>query len=501
MRGNRKVNLEMVNSHFNLPKSIHFLYADSHDLEKLYSLCKEFSKEIWKSYEHEVYLKETFSELRRTINRFFTSIENYSVTISRHLKDVLNLLKSLKSGYPIIFENYCIPLAASLKKIQEDYGEINFLQNSIREKIATQINGNTYILTRFQNGIDHILINGYEVPVLRANDFINKNIFADNIIFIGSPYNFEEKFSTLFFAKTIYFINYKMFENQLRVKSNFNNLGINATYNSIYENVSINKGLLGEKMEFGIDIITEVLDEDEVLKDYRMNNKVINEIDKIETRVIFLANKCYIFVPVLSKIRKLDKVTGEFFSAELKSIENDDLLLFRNNSSVDLIVEVANVIMGEKASIYRKYQNIWKKTLRGYIKKYGAKKFALYLRNRGIPTANEVNLRNWISPENIAPNHLVELLTIFQYSPERIEKIVISTKKIKSAHLRAGIYISKKLLEELNEDLLEGLEDEGYVTFSSELFKGASFNIEIVKNISEKVMVIDRKDVLKIFRG
>lgn len=491
----------MVNCHFSKSKNIRFLYADSYELEKLYTLCQEFSKEIGRGYEHEVYLKEVFSEFRRIINRFFTSIENYEVIVSNHLKDILNLLKSLKSGYPNIFQDYCIPIATTLKEIQDSYGDDNFIKEAIKVKIIEEINENTYILTRYHTNLKSISFNDYEVPVIRANDFIKKNVFADNIIFIGSPYNFDEKFSTIFFAHNSYFINYRMFENQLKPNSNFTNLIEGATYNSIYENVNVHKGLVGHRLEVDLGRITEILDENEVSKSYELSNKEINELDKIETRIIFLANKCYVFVPVLSKLRKLDKNTGELISVELKSLENDDLLLFRNNSSVDLIVEVANVLLGEKASVYRKYQNIWKKTLKGYIKKYGAKKFGQYLRNKGISTANEVNLRNWISPENIAPKNLRELLTIFKYNEERIQKIIVSTKRIKSAHISAGTHISKKLLEELNENLLEDVEEEGYVTFTSELFKGASFNIEIAKKISEKIMIVDRKDVLKIFRG
>ncbi|WP_394190134.1 hypothetical protein [Paenisporosarcina quisquiliarum] len=501
MAGNRKTHLELINSHFKKPKNVQFIQVENAEISTLYTLSKEFSNEIKRHYEFEDQLKETFTEFKKIINRFFTSLDIYSNIFDEYLNEIFNLLQNIQSRYPDLFKQYCIPIAKILKTIQTEYGESNFLKNSISEKLQNIVTKKTYILTKFLSNTPFIVLNDIEVPIIKANEFIKLGIVADNVIYIGSPFNYDKKYSSLFFSKNTYFLTYNIFNNQIQKTRNFPQLSVSDTITTIYDNIQFSDGHKGAIFEVELGDIADDFNEEEIIKHYENNATSIKEADRVECKLILLENRCYSFIPNSYKIRRLEPNSLKLDSVEIKQIELGNLLLFRNHSSVDLIIDIADTILDVKATRCRTNQRIWRKRLTKQINRHGIKELAQLLNSQGISTASEQNIRNWIEPERIAPNCLPELLKFLEFTEKEIRSIIYSTELIRSAHLKAGRFITTQLLESIKLELINDIEEQGFATFSADTLVGASFNIEVVKQINEKTIVVDRKDILKIWRA
>lgn len=489
----------MINSHFKADKNIKFLHVKSNEISNLYSLCKQFSKEIHTNHSHEEFLISNFSDFRKKIHRFFTSIENYEVLLNTNLKDMLMSLVVLKPGFPQLFDKYCKPIVAQLKELKGNYSNRNFLKEAIVKELYSSLSQDTYIITRFANSKEAVTLGSYDVLLYKCSEFIRKAHSAKNLIFIGSPTQLDLKYSTLFFAENTYFVTYDFFDNQIKKSSLFNNLPEEGIVSTIYEGINIEKGHNGGVFEAEVGSISNQLEKEEIVQRYINRTNQIKEADQLECKLLILANNCYIFVPHSTKLRKIDKDELEMNLVKVSEIKRNDYLLFRNNSSIDLVMDVANKILGDKAPEYRAYQNQWKSKLKRYINKYGIERLSSNLKKQGIEKANEINLRNWIIPERIEPTQFEQLLRVMKFDEPILQKIVGVTKEIRTAHLKAGNKISKQLLKELNFDRLNEVDEQGYVTFTSNLFEGASFSIETIVEIHDDSIVIDKKDALKVW--
>lgn len=499
--GNRKVNLELVNAHFNEEKKIFFLSVNNEKFKNLYSLIKDFSKEIRTYYEHEEDLINNFNEFRLILNRFFNTIEPYEIVFDNYLQYIFKLFSEIKIGYPNLYEIYGEPILKIIKKIYEENKEINFIIDALEKKYydSIELTLNTYIITRFKPTTEVITINDTHLKVYKASEFIKLNIFADNLIFIGSPSTFDEKFSSLFFSKNTYFITYDIFDNRITRRKNFKILKQKDTINNIYSGVHIARGFKGGNFTNDLGIIEKEFDSNKIIKKFKEQSESLHELDKVEAKLVVLPNKCYTFVPIHSKLRVLDKDTLDLNLIELDNLEIGDWVLFRNNSNTDLIIDVANNILGDSAEKHRSRQKHWKNRLKKLVLKYGMTKVIAYLREKGIETANAQNIRNWLSEESIGTNNHEMLLEALKYSKNEIRNIMNSTEIIRSAHLRAGKEVSKQILEEIKPDIIDEIEENGYATFSSELFHGASFNIEVIQGIDKDTLFIDQSKILKIW--
>lgn len=500
--GNRKVNLKLVNAHFNEKKKIIFLSVENDEIRNLYSLCREFSKEIRTYHEHEEDLINNFNEFRSILGRFFNTIEPYQVVFENYLQAVFRLFKEIQIGYPNLYEIYGKPILRNIKKIYEENSQTNFIVEALEKQYSDSIvlTQNTYIITRFKPTIEYISVNNLHLKVIKASDLIKLNLFADNLIFIGSPSTFDGKFSSIFFGKNSYFISYDIFDNQITRRKNFNILKRNDTINNIYSNIHIERGFKGSNFNADLGSIEDEFDTNKIIQKYKEQSASLHEIEKIEAKLIILPNKCYTFVPTQSKLRRLDKDTLELSSIELSNLEIGDWVLFRNNSNTDLIIDVADKIMGDYAERHRKHQKHWKNRLEVNVKNMGMSRMINYLQRNNIQTANAQNIRNWISEESIGTSDHEKLLTALKYSEDQIRIIVKSTDEIRSAHLRAGKEVSKQILAEIDTNIIDEIEESGYATFSSKLFDGASFNIEVIQAINDDTIFIDRNKIFKIWR-
>ncbi|MEH7522138.1 hypothetical protein V7149_02465, partial [Bacillus sp. JJ1503] len=105
------------------------------------------------------------------------------------------------------------------------------------------------------------------------------------------------------------------------------------------------------------------------------------------------------------------------------------------------------------------------------------------------------------SSQSIKPSCLKELLEAFKFDTQEKKEILNAANEIRSAHISAGHYISRRLMKELDENLETVIEENGYYSFESKAFEGAFFNIEEIKRISNETYFVPENETLKIIKG
>ena len=118
-----------------------------------------------------------------------------------------------------------------------------------------------------------------------------------------------------------------------------------------------------------------------------------------------------------------------------------------------------------------------------------------------LTVAKENNIKNWMSNHSIKPSCLNELLKAFNFDTQEITEILNAATEILSAHISAGHHISRSLMDELDKDLENVINENGFYTFESKKFEGAFFNIEEIKRISNETYFIPENETLKIIKG
>ncbi|GGG23883.1 hypothetical protein GCM10007425_17890 [Lysinibacillus alkalisoli] len=492
---NKKLNLQMINFVYGESKKVNFKHVQQQEITTLYECMKQFSHEIRNRYEYEDYLNEMFGDIRKSINRFFTSFDEYNILFEKYFTQIIERFKELRVQYPQLFNTYGRPLLNSLKDIRDNYINDNFLQIEVKKHINSHLN--QCIVTRYDSTIKDV--DG--VPILRASEYLKGGKIYDEVFIIGSPEFYDERFSRVFLARITYFISYDIFQNKIRKTKPFKNIKKSDVIDNMYENVRISKGIDGQlfEVDFG-KALEEQFQKDEIIARHEGNSQKLNAIDRVEANLIVLHNNYYTFIPIDSKLRKIDSKTLHLSSAKIKDLEPGDWLLFRNNTNTDLIIEVANKLLGEEHVNHRKWQKIWKRKLRHLIEKNGEEKMIRYLKKNGITTANPQNLRNWIKEESISMKSFDNLLVALKFDEETQKEIQESSRILNSKHIQAGRFITNQLLNELDETIVENLIDNGYATFTSPLVEGASFNIEVVDEIDYTPILVDYCDVFTIWR-
>ena len=489
------MDIHFLNLLYRNKKKVEFLHVKQDEFSQLYASMKALSKEVNTYYEHEDGLIELLIAIRKGVNKFFTSIENYEKVIDSDLNGLVQYLSEMKTKYEELFNKYGSLIVKSLISIKNQYKKTNFLIEELKPYLNS--NKKQCIVVRYESSIETV----QDVPVIKASKYLRGGDFYEEVFFIGSPDFFDNRFSQLFLADRTYFITYEFFQNKIKRVKRFEHLKKSEQIDTLFRNVSISRGATGEvaSVDFG-EIHKEILSTDEILLRHKKNAKNVKSYEQVEANLVLLGNKYYTFIPLKTKIRTINQEQLAITNRTINEINEGEWILFRNNSNSDLVIDIANRMLGEKHRIYRKYQSKWKKRLEHFIDTYGIQKVIRVLQNKGIKQANLINIHNWLSPTNIRTNNFEQLLIALKFRQEDVQQILHATEVLHGAHLKAGREITSELIKELDEDKVEEIIEHGYATFTSPLMPGASFNIETVQEIVDGTVTVSRADTLTIWR-
>lgn len=498
MLGNKKTNIEFVNNLFETPNKVNFVQIEESAIGTLMDLLKGFKRTIKQEYEHDIRLQQDADEFIKTLQRIVGILRDYSTYVRANQAELFEFVKSVKTpNYIDLYEQHISPIMKVLKDLLPEY------RNGYVEKIEQIIKNedDVYVITRHKMHDTTFQFKEFELPVMREKEFIELGIYVKHLIFIGTPSYFPQKFSEIFYADQTTFLGYSCFENKIQHKKAFSKLvKSDLLINTFYKNVKLDRGFSGMDYKIEIEKPLEKLTTEQFLKAAESRSQGSDNDQGILVVAAYISNNHFLFIPVNQNVNILERETFKVSQARIKEMKVGDLLIFRSQNGADLIREVADEIIGENAQKLRKNLSIWKSKLIANIEKKDLERISQILRNKyKIKSATENNIKNWINPYSIKPNSLEQLLMALKFDDKSRKIIQSSANTIMSAHISAGHMISKGLMEEINANIENIIDENGYYKFDSKIFKGASFNIEEIQKLSTETFNVQESDVLKIF--
>lgn len=484
-----------VNDLYTKNTTVYFEQLHDSVVNGIITKIKELKKIIYLNHQDDFILQENINKYISIIRRMLTTLENYEIYLKNNFQTIIEILTAIGSldNQTYLVEDYAKPIFEDAKALYERQG--NYYVEKISDLLKVYKAEEIVIITR-QKSLDYIQIDKniisvsyYKNPKIRLLD---KKVF----IFIGSPELFGERFKTVFLAAKYIFIAFDVFNNNLTREKGMNNKK-DAIF-TVYDNVKIKRGFKGE-------VVTEVLDQQQ--KDEKIEAQVLEleqqeDLLKFKSRLVRFANGSWMLVPLMHALNCLELEDRDIHKVQGNKIQIGQFVIFRTQNEQDIIREVADELLEEKAAKYRKNLEIWKKRLRFNVENKGFDRVSDILIKKGIESASVQNIKNWISPYTIEPRCLKELLSILKFNEQQIKQLVREAKSVNNTHRQAGRQIATNLMTEVKEsnELIESIQEYGFYKFESKMFKGASFNIEEVRFISEKEYEVPLSQTMILFR-
>jgi hypothetical protein len=203
-----------------------------------------------------------------------------------------------------------------------------------------------------------------------------------------------------------------------------------------------------------------------------LNKEGRDEYEDVIAMCMFLEDDWAVFIEASEGAKTLvidpDEDTGHRIARILaKEIKPGMFILVRTSGGGDYIVPVADKIMGSQAQHAREHQKRWKELLRNYAKRNGLFKTSIDLLDLGSDVANEINVRNWMSPRSIRTRKYNDFLAIMRLVGLAgvAQEYWTIMKRINRAHHKAGFEIRNLLLERVKDLNMEILQKQGRMDF------------------------------------
>lgn len=182
-------------------------------------------------------------------------------------------------------------------------------------------------------------------------------------------------------------------------------------------------------------------------------------------------------------------------------LEPEMFLVLRTSGGGDYIRPLADQLLGQSAASMRQTQADWKKLLRDAVERRGIAGVRLALNTYGAKTANEINIRNWMSARTIRSRHIEDFTAVMRLVDldEKAKLYWSNAQKLGSAHQRAGQRIRKLLLEKVRQADLGRLEGLGYMVFELPELQGGSIAAYRVKGIDDSPVEVPFSQLGKVF--
>lgn len=134
-----------------------------------------------------------------------------------------------------------------------------------------------------------------------------------------------------------------------------------------------------------------------------------------------------------------------------KDLSPDDFIIVRTYGDGDVIQQLANQLLGARASELRKSQALWKFKLADLRRTMSMDTLVGTLRRAGSLIADHQNVRNWMSPRHIRTQNKEDFTAILRITGlEALEPTLwLQMGDIVRAHVRAGMVLKNRLTSTL----------------------------------------------------
>ncbi|MBS1792082.1 MAG: hypothetical protein JST85_30530 [Acidobacteria bacterium] len=339
------------------------------------------------------------------------------------------------------------------------------------------------------------------VKAVGAHHLRGDNCF-DNIIVLGAQAWYPEYIFTAPRTRNIHIVIYSWLKSSWKPEPTFiSSLPGDATSNRSFG--TIQREDYDEEVEaenlLGAEDLLPRINLDAISERFARNHEVEREYEMVDAKLFTLEGGASVFIEASDNAKALvidpdgDK-DGRGASSRLRRlpvsyIEPGAYLLLRTCGGGDYIVPVADRILGgDKAKQIRACQELWKRRLREEVSRMGLFPASIALLDLGSIRAEESNVRNWMSSRNIRPDDRRDFEAIMKLAglEDRIDEYWMNAKSLTTAHMSAGRYIRRLLLNGVATAGLDELERTGRMDFELPGEDAGSFTAFRVLDVSTK---------------
>jgi hypothetical protein len=183
---------------------------------------------------------------------------------------------------------------------------------------------------------------------------------------------------------------------------------------------------------------------------------------------------------------------------DVADLEPGHVILLRTSGGGDLIVPIADEILGRAAPELRRLQRLWKSKLTSWARNHRSiRRAAAELGGRGCSTANTQNLRNWLGERSLRTESHSDwraMMDVIALSSQG-EEIWHAMGRLHSAHIEAGRSMARRLRDVANTVPLDALHSVGAQAFtlpsggSVTAFRVESFSPSVLECAPSRLMV------------
>ncbi|MGO4548292.1 hypothetical protein AB4Z29_26235 [Paenibacillus sp. 2TAB23] len=404
--------------------------------------------------------------------------------LSRLSRQCQLMYPGLKDDIDTVMKNYEVLRTSTEKPVLE------YLRTTFKDKIATGLVLKTSSnLNAVEEALKRTFISINSFSVVTPSR-LKKELFFDRLIILGPTYWYPDYIFHCPRSQTIENIYYdwQLYRTprmEYFTKSEFK---ISTLHQGCKINVNKSTGPASPEI---IEISDQIIDYKNVEKNLSEKSVLITP-ECVNAKLVGLTDaKGMLFEDhSLKNIWTVSLQSDEQVSkCSINELDTDCYLLIRTGTGRDYIQVKADEFLGIKAVKIRERHSAWKKRLRKYTGKYHSDKICRYLRSHGGVRANETNLRNWASDDNIKPREYNDFLAIMKLIKleEHAEKLWKEADGLFRAHQRAGTVIRNLLIQEIKKSNLSKLELEQKMTFSLPDAENATFTAYKIEYISKNV--------------
>ncbi|PFV93050.1 hypothetical protein COL08_22925 [Priestia megaterium] len=492
---------------------LHFHRLQNYSLKEFSTALYRLEKAINQNeLSHELLLNDLISILRKyrfNVIATLISFNNYEHFLE---KDKLKqLYKRCCSLFPDISNELegCFAAFESLAQTDE-----NPILDYIEKNVNTELKTGILLKATSDYEATKRLIENFSIQsqcMLVGSQILKTNTFFEQLIVIGPTRWFPAFVYNSPHAPKIHTITYKWLERKFQEEAYLEGETIKSTifsgrYVSFHDPFSQKE----EKEDVILDTnIEQTIDysyiEQQVTASQYKNTG--DEEDIVPAKLVVLNGHKGIFFEDVS-VKNIFSIYSDsdgftVGKISINEIEQNSYILVRTGTKQDLIRTKADEIIGTSAQTYRRFHMHWKQRLKNRVLRNGIRAVQKSLGKCGVKNPAEANIRNWMSDDNIMPASQTDLKAILKLVKldEKESKYIKVAKLLRGAHMEAGTLIRAKLIEEIKNTDLSGLELRGEHIFNLSGEDGVSFTAYRVEYISEQQYQIPSsqlKDVISL---
>ncbi|MBT2636699.1 hypothetical protein [Bacillus sp. ISL-39] len=474
-----------------------------------------------------------------TLNRLETAIRNYELSNEPILNDIIVNLRRYRfyivaalipfNNFEAILEKDKLEKLYSrssklypnlIDEIESCYLAFNSLSRSSENPLLNYIKEN--IDSRLQTGVLLKAVYDFESTKNEIRNFsiqnefkligpqiLKTNNFFEQLVVIGPTRWFPEFIYNSPHALKIHTITYNWLEGKFQEEP------------YLYGGITKSTIFSGREIIFH-DHYLKTGEEDNIINDYNIEkaidlsyieqqvkekykNNESEEGELIPAKLVLLnGNKGIFFEDIsLKNIFSIFSETEGFTvgKTSINEVEENTYILVRTGTKQDLIRKKADEIIGTGSKTFRIFHRRWKFRLKKFVNRYGIISVQKALEKQGAKNPAEQNIRNWMSEDNIMPASEIDFKAILKFVKldEEESKHVKVAKLLRRAHMEAGVLIRNKLINEIKNTDLSGLELRGEHVFNLSDEDGVSFTAYRVEYISKQNYQISSSKLKEIF--